>query len=94
MRNTSSGILFISPMEAVVLATRRLPLSRVRLCSECGELKTWRGSSFFSPFTPPVSGALGAAGWRAAGEEDEVGVDWRFRRYVVRGVLAKTHPFV
>ena len=37
---------------------------------------------------------LGAAGWRAAGEEDEVGVDWRFRRYVVRGVLAKTHPFV
>ena len=37
---------------------------------------------------------LGAAGWRAAGEENEVGVVWRSRRCIVRGVLAKTHPFV
>ena len=30
---------------------------------------------------------LRAAGWRAVGEEGEVGVGWRFRRYFVRGVF-------
>ena len=38
---------------------------------------------------------LRAAGWRAVGEEGEVGVGWRFGRSFVRGGFwLKTHPFV